>query len=61
MLSANYVSSRRSALVPEEITQVIENTLRKERMITCPTELDGATEPNVICKLYIQKLKQESL
>ena len=61
MSSAHYKRSRRSAILPEEIKQLIENTPRKERKIAPPTELDAALEPLFIFQLNIIKPKQESL
>ena len=48
-------------MLPEEITQLIVNTPRKEGKITTPTELDAAQEPALIMQFNITKLKEESL
>ena len=48
-------------MLPEEIKQLIENTLCKERKIAPPTELDAALEPLFIFQLNITKPKEESL
>ena len=48
-------------MLPEEINQLIENTARKERKITTPTELDVALLPTLSFRLNINKPKQESL
>ena len=61
MSCATYKTSRRSALLPEEIKQLIENTPRKERQIAPPTELDAVLEPLLIFQLNITKPKEESL
>ena len=61
MSSATYKRSRRSAMLPEEIKQLIENTLRKERKITTPTELDSAMEPPLIFQYNITNPKEERL
>ena len=61
MSSATYERSRRSAILAEVIKQLIQNTLRKERNIPTPTELDVALEPPLIFRFYIYKPKQDSL
>ena len=61
MSSATYKRSQRSAILPEDIKQVIEHTPRKERKIAPPTELDAALEPLRIFQLNITKPKEESL
>ena len=48
-------------MLPEEIQQRIENTLREERKIAPPTELDAALEPLFIFQLNITEPKEESL
>ena len=45
----------------EEITQLIENTPRKERNIAPPTELDAARELLLIFQLNMTKTNEESL
>ena len=48
-------------MLPEEITELIENTPRKEAKITTPTELDAALDPALIIQFNITKPKEESL
>ena len=61
MSSATYKTYRRSAILPEEIKQLIENTPHKERKIATPTELDAALDPVLIFQLNITKPKEETL
>ena len=48
-------------MVPEEMNQQIENTLRLEREITSPTVLDAILEPLLISQFNITKLTEERL
>ena len=48
-------------MLPEEIKQVIQNTLFTERKIPTPTKLDAAVEPLRIFQFNITKPKQHSL
>ena len=61
MSSVNYTRCRRSAILPEEIKQLIGNTPHKERKIATATELDAALEPLLIFQLNINKPKKGSL
>ena len=48
-------------MLPEEIKQLIENTLRKESKITTPTELDAVLQPPRIFQFNISKPGEDSL
>ena len=48
-------------MLSDEIKQLIQNTPRKERKITTPTELDAALEPPLIFQFNMINPKQESL
>ena len=61
MSYATYERSRRSAILPAEIKQLIENTPRKVRNMTTPTELDAALELAVIFQFHVYKPKDNSL
>ena len=58
MSSATYKRSRRLATLPEEITQLLENTPRKPRKIPTPTELDAVLEPPLIFQFNVRQAKE---
>ena len=48
-------------MLPEEIKQLIENTPRKERKISSPTELDAPLQPTLFFQFNITEPKEGSL
>ena len=61
MTSTTIERSWRSAILPDEIQQLIENTPHKAKKITTPTELEAALEPPLIFQFNITTPKEDSL